>query len=129
MHGTLGLLACAARGLGQRAQMRIHLVEALRIAVEIANGPWPPTNVLLASALYLADQGQTERAVEVYALTSEEPDVANSVWFEDVAGKHVAAAAESLPPEVVAAAQERGRAGDYVEVAEELLAELEPTVV
>jgi hypothetical protein len=35
--------------------------------------------------------------------------VANSRWFEDVAGREIAGAAEALPLEVVAVAQERGR--------------------
>jgi hypothetical protein len=80
---------------------------------------------LPAIALLLTDQGETEQAAELYALASRHPYVANSVWFQDVAGKHIAAAAESLPPEVVAAAQERGRARDIWQTARELLAELE----
>ena len=64
-----------------------------------------------------------ERAVELYATASCHGIVANSRWFEDVAGKHIAAAAQSLPPEVVAAAQERGRARDLWETARELLDE------
>ena len=51
--------------------------------------------------------------------------MAHSVWFEDVYGKQIAAAAKGLPPEVVAAAQERGRARDLWATAEELLEELE----
>jgi hypothetical protein len=51
--------------------------------------------------------------------------VANSRWYEDVFGKLIEAVAASLPPDVVAAAQARGRARDLWETAEELLAELE----
>jgi hypothetical protein len=51
--------------------------------------------------------------------------VANSRWFEDVAGKHIAAVAATLPPEVVAVARERGRARDLEATVAELLAELE----
>ena len=46
-------------------------------------------------------------------------------WFGRVAGKHIVATAERLPPEVVAAAQERGRARDLWQTAEEFLQELE----
>jgi hypothetical protein len=49
------------------------------------------------------------------------PFVANSHWFEDVAGRHVAAV---LPPDVVAAAQERGWARDLDATLAELLIEL-----
>ena len=66
-----------------------------------------------------------ERAIELYAVVSRYPYVANSRWFEDIAGQHIAAAAESLPPEVVQAARERGRARDLWKTAKELLAELE----
>ena len=65
------------------------------------------------------------RAVELYALASRYPFVANSRWFEDVAGKHIAAVAATLPPEVVAAAQERGKARDLWATAEEMLKELQ----
>lgn len=50
--------------------------------------------------------------------------MAKSCWFEDVAGKHIAAVAATLPPEVVAAAQERGRARGLEVTVVELLAEL-----
>ena len=46
----------------------------------------------------------------------------NSRWFEDVAGKQIAAA--SLPSEVAAIAQERGRARDLKGVAAKPLTEL-----
>jgi hypothetical protein len=42
----------------------------------------------------------------------------------NVAGRHIAAAAAALPPDVVAAAQERGRAGDLWATVQELLAQL-----
>jgi hypothetical protein len=77
------------------------------------------------AALLLADRGQTERAVELYALAARHPFVANSRWFEDVAGREIAALAESLPPDVVAAAQERGRGRDLWATVRELLIELE----
>ena len=76
-------------------------------------------------ALLLADLGEAARAVELYALASRHPVVANSHWFEDVAGRHIAAAAATLPPDVVVAAQERGRAQDLEATVQELLAELE----
>jgi hypothetical protein len=63
--------------------------------------------------------------VELYALASRYPYVANSCWFEDVTGKHIAAIAAGLPPDVIVTAEERGRARDLWAMAEELLAELE----
>ena len=43
--------------------------------------------------------------------------------FEDVAGQGITVAAETLSPEVVAAAQERGRKRDIWETAKALLEE------
>jgi hypothetical protein len=59
-----------------------------------------------------------------YALASRYPRVANSRWFEDIAGRHLAAVAATLLPDVVSAAQERGRARDLEATVAELLIEL-----
>jgi len=117
-------LGYAARALGQLSQARQHLLKALRAGAETGFFLLlvPP---LPGVALLLADQGEVERAVELYGLASRYPFVAKSRWFEDVAGRHIAAVAATLPPEVVAAAQERGRARDLQATVAELLAELE----
>jgi predicted ATPase len=120
-------LACAGRaalGLGRPAQARRHLGEALRIGAEI--GAFVPViTALTATALLLADRGEPERAIELYALASRHPYVANSRWFEDVFGQQIATAAGALPPQAILAAQERGRMRDLWATVEELLTELE----
>jgi predicted ATPase len=121
---ALSALGCVAHRLGHTSEAQGHLRAALRIAVEK-----PVTSmlarVLSAVAPFLADQGMKEWAVELYALALLYPLAAISRWFEDVAGRYIAAVAATLPPEVVAAAQERGRARDLWATVEELLAELE----
>ena len=118
------MLGYADRGQGGSHQAWRRLREALSAAVErrfylsLVTG-------LPAVALLLLDVGETERAVELYALASCHGYVANSRWFEDVAGKEIAAVAASLPPDVLAAAQERGKARDLWETAGELVKELE----
>jgi hypothetical protein len=117
------LLGLALLGQGQPRQTRRYLHEALRAAVE--KGSFIPLLYALPPAAHLlVDEGEVERAVELYALALQQPFVAHSRWFEDIVGRHVAAAAEALPPEVVAAAQERGRARDLWATAHELVAEL-----
>jgi hypothetical protein len=74
-------------------------------------------------ALLLAGEGQAERAIELYALARCCPWVANSHWFEDVAGQHIDAVAASLPADVVAAAQAHGQARDLWATVAELLDE------
>jgi tetratricopeptide (TPR) repeat protein len=121
---ALAALGYTARGLGQPSRAGQYLAKALQIFTEIG-AFFPLMYGLPAVALLLVDRGETERAVELYALASRYPFVANSRWFEDVAGKHIAAVAATLPPEVVAAAHERGRARDLEVTVAELLAELE----
>jgi len=121
---ALSDLGHAVRGLGQPRQAAQYLCEVLRIAAEI--GAFiPRITALPATALLLAGQGKNERAVELYALASRYPFVANSRWFEDIAGKHITKVAATLPPELVEAAKERGRARDLEDTVAELLAELE----
>jgi tetratricopeptide (TPR) repeat protein len=120
---TLAVLACAVRGLGQLPEARQYLGEALRKGFGVQRF-WPCLYAVLMLSLVLADEGEVERAVELYALASRYPRVANSRWFEDVAGRHIATVAATLPPDVVAAARERGRARDLEATVEELLAEL-----
>ncbi|MBV7337542.1 hypothetical protein KFU94_56810 [Chloroflexi bacterium TSY] len=52
------------------------------------------------------------------------PHISNSQWFVDIAGKHIDEAAKSLPPEVVAAAQEGGRVRELNTTVQELAAML-----
>jgi predicted ATPase/DNA-binding SARP family transcriptional activator len=121
---ALAGLGVAVRGLGQPSRARKYVQEALQTCAEI-RVVFPLLRALPAAALLLSDVGEVERAVELYALAARYPLVANSRWFEDVVGKHVTAAAAALPQEVVAAAQERGRARDLWETVEELIEELE----
>jgi hypothetical protein len=76
----------------------------------------------------VSKQGKVEQSVELYALASLSQFVANAKAFEDIAGKHITAFASSLPPEVIAAAEARGRELEIWETARELLAELEAQV-
>jgi predicted ATPase len=124
MAPALADLAYAEFGSGNISQARQHLCDALRMATE-TGAFFPLMLALPAIARLLAHQGQEEKAVELYALASRYPFVGNSRWFEDIAGKHIAVVADGLPLEVVAAAQERGRARDLKATVAELLAELE----
>lgn len=63
-----------------------------------------------AGLAQMLNEGKGEKAVELYTQASRYPVVADSQWFEDVAGRHVTAVAATLPPGVISAAKERGRA-------------------
>jgi tetratricopeptide (TPR) repeat protein len=105
---TLTLLGYAAYRLGDLPLARQRLVEALQIAIEI-RAFMPMMLALPAEALLSVAQGDLGRAAELRALAWRYPFVANSRWFEDMAGQELNAAIAALPPEVAAAAQEQGR--------------------
>ena len=118
------LIGCVALKRGQPAVVRPYLSQALRFGlasrrIRIATG------VLPVLALLLLEQGQIEQAVELYALLKRLQVVARSPWFEDVAGKQIAAAAATLPTEMVLAAQAQGQTGDMWATLELFLAEVE----
>jgi hypothetical protein len=76
--------------------------------------------------LLLIDGGEGERAVELYALASRYPLVAQSRWFAHLVGKPIAAAADTLPAAQIADLEARGRARDLDATVAELIGELCP---
>jgi hypothetical protein len=103
-------MACAASTSGEDGTRRQKLLAKWR-----------------TMSLWLVDKGRTEQAIELYALASLYPHIANSRWFEDVVGRWVTAAAahpQGVPPQVVSAAQERGRASDLWDTAAQLATEM-----
>jgi len=117
---TLAELIYINRGLGQSEEAVNYFCQALRTAIPI-KAFFPILHTILAAALLLADQGESVMGVEITALANRYPNIANSHWFDDVAGREINAIAENLPPEMVAAAQERGLKRDVWETANELL--------
>jgi predicted ATPase/DNA-binding SARP family transcriptional activator len=105
------------------ALARRHLVEALQIGLDKRSVISLIVSLIMAAPL-LADEGAAERAVALHATVAHLTSLVRSPWVEDVAGRHIAAAAAALPPEVAAAARERGRAQDARVAAAALLAEL-----
>jgi tetratricopeptide (TPR) repeat protein len=120
---SLAPLGRAACGLGNRAEAQGQLFKALEIAADMG-AFLPLLHLIPIIPVVLADAGEVERAVELYALAETHPFVTNSQLFEDIAGRHVKAAGAALPPDVVEAAQTRGRALDWWETAGALLEEL-----
>jgi hypothetical protein len=108
------------RELGRASAAESYLTQTLEIGIK-TRGYFPILCGLNGAALLYIDQGEGERAVELAALITRFPVAAKSRWFEDVAGREIAVAAEALPTEVVSTAKEQGRARDLWETAEELL--------
>jgi tetratricopeptide (TPR) repeat protein len=123
---SLAALAGAEYGLGNRAAAQGHLLEALEIVVEI-RAFIPLLHLMPIIPVVLAGEDEPNRktrAVELYALAASHPFVAKARLFEDIAGRHVKAAAACLPPDVARAAELRGQALDWWDTAGELLGEL-----
>jgi hypothetical protein len=117
-------LACAAQGLGLVAEAERHLRVALGSAHREPHFA-AIVFALPALARLLVARGEVAGAVELQALALRYPLSAQSRFFEDIGWHHIETAAAGLPPDAVAAAQERGRARDLYETAAEFLAELE----
>jgi len=116
-------LSFASLGQGHHDQAEQHLREAAHATLTSQDSD-DKVDLLPVAALFLAVRGEAERAIELYALATRYPYVANSRWFDDVAGRQIATTAAQLSPDVIAAAQDRGRARDLDETVQELLLEL-----
>jgi DNA-binding SARP family transcriptional activator/predicted ATPase len=117
------LLACVARSSGPSGSVRERLVESLKQAVEsrsFLSYLW----ALPAVGLYLLDEGQAGRALELYTLAASHRFVSRSRWFEDAVGQQIVAVASTLPADRLAAIEERGRAQALEATAAELLTKL-----
>jgi hypothetical protein len=116
-------MALATWGLGDRDEawkpLRAQLAWAQKSQMLM-----PVLFGLVAAARVLADEGQIEHAIELYALVSRYPFVANSRWFGDVAGSQITALAANLPEAAVTAARQRGQARDLIATVVEFLTEL-----
>jgi tetratricopeptide (TPR) repeat protein len=127
---SLSGLGTAAFGLRKRADAKQHVSEALEIAIEF-RAFLPLVFVMPVIPLVMADEahrrreiGLTIRAVEIHTMARSHPFVAKARLFEDIAGAPMRATIASLPPDVAAAAQARGRGLDWWETADALLVEL-----
>jgi predicted ATPase/DNA-binding SARP family transcriptional activator len=123
---ALALSALVDRGLGDLRQARQHLCEALCVATDVRDHESFAFQMIAvsAAALLLADEGQLERAVELYAVASRYPVVANSQLMDDLAGRYIASIIAQLPQHAAAAAQALGRARDLKPTVVGFLAEL-----
>jgi tetratricopeptide (TPR) repeat protein len=121
---ALAQLGAVELALGNVPQARQHFYEALHTAADIRS--FMTFLAVIAEAVpLLIVNGEKERAVELYALASRYPVLNNAQVFDDLVGQLIAVDAASLPPEVVLAAKERGRARDLEATVKELLVELE----
>ncbi len=78
--------------------------------------------IALTSVAWLwAVQGDLEHAIELYTVALQNGHVVHSRWYHDVVGQHIAAVAQTLPAEIVEAAQARGRVREWRSTVQDLL--------
>lgn len=119
-HFLLGIVSLNMNQPKQaKGHIRVGLQKGLDISSYLVLIP-----ALGAAALYLADQGDLERGIEIYALASRHPWIGKSRWYQDVIEEPLINLTASLSPEVIAAARKRGRERDIDKTVQELLAEL-----
>jgi predicted ATPase/DNA-binding SARP family transcriptional activator len=121
---ALACLGAAAAALREFDQARQALAEALDVALEFRHRA-APMHVLSAATLLAAEQGRAVRAVELWAAAAEYASVFMTARsHQDIYRQHIAPVVESLPRDVIAAAEERGRVVDVWTVLEELRREI-----
>lgn len=111
-------LAAAVAGEWARAR------EIIKAAIQVESRRKRPflLGPLLAVAAYLyAVAGEAEQAVTLYALARRQPFIASSQFFEDMIGKQITAVSTNLSPDVLTAAQARGKEMDLWQTAEQIL--------
>jgi len=123
MTSTIPTLIIPLYRLGGYSGMIDVMQEALQLNAKIRR-PLSYIQAFPALALLKLAEGRAEKAIEYYAYAASYPYIANSQWYQDLVGRHIEDAAESLSPEVVAAAQERGQKLDPEKVIQELLLEM-----
>jgi predicted ATPase len=118
---ALAFLALALHGLGRTEEAWQLLRQSLPLPIREYNFV-SLLEGLLAAGLLLASQDEKQFAVELYSLTMRYSLVANSKFYDDVAGHSIRTLTADLPPAAYQAAWERGQARDLWETAAEFVA-------
>ena len=111
---------------GDHTQARQYLGDAYRLAIKYRQY-FISVFTMIGAALLDAEEGNGERAVELWARANLVPTIANSRIYQDLYGKRISLLAKSLSREIVVSAEERGRARDLWATVEELYAAVAST--
>ena len=115
----LGITDLKLNDLGQ-AQKRLG--EALTIVSE-THEYVSAMNILACALLIYLEKNQLERGVELYALASRYPYFTNTAYLQELVNPPYAALSSTLPPAVLAAAEQRGQQRELWATIDELLVE------
>ena len=120
----LAAVSYVIRAQGDVSSARKRMASVLRAGTD-HHAISPIIYCLPLVALFAADDGDHRRAIELYGLAQQYGYISNSCWFADVACNELDEVRASIPKDVAAAAEARGREMDVWETAEALLRELD----
>ena len=119
---TLAALGIVELRLNEPGQARQRLAEALLITKELHDSV-TAIFILPCAFLFLVQEGKIDLAQELYALASLYPFFTNTAFIQDLVREPFIALSNEVQPEVVAAAEQRGRQRDLWATIDELLVE------
>ena len=123
MGMALSALAAVEARLGRLKQAILDIREGIFITNQA--GSWQAKVYFLANfARFKAEQGELEKAIELYALATRHPYLGNSRFWWDVAGKRLTELASSIPKAGANAAEKRGKSLDLEETLIQIDSEL-----
>lgn len=120
---TLASMGIAAANSVDLDRARQYLADAMHIALKFRH-QFMPRHVLMGQAIMAAKEGQAKRSLDFWLSVAPAPQVNPSRVYMDLYRKHIAPVIETLPRDVVAAAQIREQTTDVWTALEELLAAL-----
>jgi tetratricopeptide (TPR) repeat protein len=88
MGKPLANLAYTMRALGLTEKANYYLRKSLELAYRIGSFK-QALHALPSLALSYGDRGNIHQAIQIFALAKKYPYVANSKWFEDIAGREI----------------------------------------
>ena len=123
MGMALSALAAVEARLGRLKQASMDIREGIFITNQA--GSWQAKVYILANfARFKAEQGELEKAIDLYALATRHPYLGNSRFWWDVAGKRLTELAASIPKAAANAAEKRGKSRDLEETLIQIDSEL-----
>ena len=96
--------------IGDSLEAKNLIIESLEGAVRDKN--WYSSAALSGAAMFLTQQGYLNYGIEVYAAACSHPHLRNSQWHADTVGRFIDEKTNSLAPEIIEQAQQRGRVKD-----------------
>lgn len=120
---TFAFLGLIAYKKGQPEKVRPYLIAAFENYIQY-ECYFHFCVTFAVMALILAEQGEIEQAVALYATATIHPMAGKSRFFEDLFGKHIADMAKGLSEEAIQAARALGRSRDPYATAQENLTRL-----